>query len=129
DLDHDAAKAGFVGAAGDTVNPAVVAAIRLAGICVVGRVAAIEADVGKAEWAPIGGAGAAGAVAADIPRVAGLRLERGGADRTGVAHAVAASISRAASGRRSLPEIRRGRRVSRKVDSVIARRLFSSMLP
>src|SRR5690606_36826524 len=97
----------------ETVDPAVVAFIRLACAGVAGFVAAIEADIREDERTTIGGSGAAGAVAADVARVAGLRLQRRGAGRTGMAHAVVASISRSASGRRSLPEIRRGSRVSR----------------
>src|SRR5690606_7600757 len=113
DLDNDTAEAGFVGAAGDAVDPAVVTVVRLAGVGIGGDIAAIESSVRNRERTAVGGAGAAGAGLADAARIAGLRLQRGAANGTGVAHAVAASILRSASGRRSLPEIRRGSSVSR----------------
>src|SRR5690606_13199627 len=113
DLNDDTAEAGFVGAAGDAVYPAVVAVVGLAGVGIGGGIAAVESFVREGERAAVGGAGADGAGLAHVARIAGMRLQRRGADRAGVAHAVAASISRSASGRRSLPEIRRGRSVSR----------------
>src|SRR5690606_25247310 len=112
-LDHDTAEPGLVGVAGDAVDPAVVAVIGLAGVGKAGDIAAVESFVGEDESTAISGTCAAGASSADMARIAGLRLQRRGADRAGLAHAVAASISRSASGRRSLPEIRRGRSASR----------------
>src|SRR5690606_3806329 len=122
-FDHDAARTGFVGAAADAADPTVVAIVGLAGVRVVRGVAAAQVDVRELQAAASAIGGFGEAVGADVAWVARRGLYRCAADGAGLGAHATASMAASASGRRSLPEIRRGSMASR--NSTSARACFS----